>query len=244
MKPRDAYTATALIYAAALAYVLLRWDAIPDPVATHIGISGEPDAWRPKTFWSVTAVTWIGVAVSLAIALCMPPVTLADARREVPPTSTIPYSASAARRTQVLTEQTNEMLGFVLVATAVLLAMLQVMIVFPEQIPFWLFGVLFVAYMAAVIWVTARLLRRSKQLQTEIAADTDEQRRIALLNLKVSGMGTYREPEDPMAACVLPTAPDKVQINTAHPLAKGSLVRLAAGVSLPIVAIALIIVLI
>ncbi|QYH19567.1 DUF1648 domain-containing protein [Corynebacterium aquatimens] len=222
MKPRTAFTATALIYAAALAYVLLRWDAIPDPVATHIGITGEPDAWRPKTFLSVTAVTWIGVAASLGIALCLPPVSLAGARREVAPTSTIPFSASAAQRTRVLAGQTHEMLGGVLVATAMLLAVTQVMIVFPDHIPFWLFGILFVAYMAAVIWVTARLLRSGKQLQAEIAADAEEEQRIARLNLKVSGMGTYNEPEDPMAACVLPTAPDKVQVNTAHPQAKGT----------------------
>mgnify|MGYP002653453221 CR=1 FL=1 len=35
------YAVAVLIYAAGFAYILLRWDAIPDPVPVHIGPTGE-----------------------------------------------------------------------------------------------------------------------------------------------------------------------------------------------------------
>ena len=46
----------------------------------------------------------------------------------------------------------------------------------------------------------------------------------------VSGLGTYSEPKDPMPACVLPSDPSRIQLNSAHPAGKRALQRVATGV--------------
>jgi uncharacterized membrane protein len=37
----------------AVAYGILNYDAVPARVPTHFGISGKPDAWAPKSYWTV-----------------------------------------------------------------------------------------------------------------------------------------------------------------------------------------------
>lgn len=98
MRARTLYTATAIIYIAVLAYVLLRWDAIPDPVPMHIGPSGEVDNWAPKTLLSVAAVTLIGIVVSVGVALTLPSISVARIGYDQPTAGELPFSETAARR--------------------------------------------------------------------------------------------------------------------------------------------------
>jgi len=37
----------------AIAYAAMHYHELPERVPTHFGISGRPDAWRPKSFWTV-----------------------------------------------------------------------------------------------------------------------------------------------------------------------------------------------
>lgn len=230
MRRRQLIAATAIIYLAVLAYLILRWDAIPDPVPMHIGVDGMVDNWAPKSFLSVTAPTWIGVAISTGIALITTPSNLARQVQTVPDESSLPFSESAARRYEAVTAGTAEFIGWVIFTAAVLIAASQIILIFPETLPFGLWLALFTAFLLANIAATVYHYRTTKRLTQTIPADEAERVRVERLHRLVSGMGTYREPSDPMAACVLPTDPSRIQLNTAHPAGKRALRRTAAGV--------------
>lgn len=244
MRRRQLLTATTVIYLAVLAYLILRWDAIPDPVPMHIGIDGTVDDWAPKSFLSVTALTWIGVAISTGIALVTTPSDLARQVQPVLGESSLPFSESAARRYEAVTASTDKLIGWINFTAAVLIAASQITLIFPETLPFGLWLVLFAVFLLVNIATTVYYRRTTKRLTHTIPADEAERIRIERLNRMVSGLGTYREPKDPMPACVLPTDPSRTQLNTAHPAGKRALRRTVAGVAGSIavpIAIALII---
>ncbi len=60
--PIAAYGVVALI-------LLVNWERVPARIPVHWGLSGEPDRWADRGFWSIYAVLAAGVVVSLAIAL-------------------------------------------------------------------------------------------------------------------------------------------------------------------------------
>ncbi|MEO6115099.1 MAG: DUF5808 domain-containing protein [Pseudolysinimonas sp.] len=53
----------AVVLAVATSIDVALYPTLPDPIATHYGISGAPDAFAPKSIWSVFAVLIIGAAV-------------------------------------------------------------------------------------------------------------------------------------------------------------------------------------
>lgn len=236
MRRRQLLAATTVIYLAALAYLILRWDAIPDPVPTHIGIDGTVDDWAPKSFLSVTAPTWIGVAISTGIALVTTPSDLARQVQSVLGESSLPFSESAARRYETVAASTAELIGWIIFTAAVLIAASQITLIFPESLPFGLWLVLFAVFLLVNIATTVYYRRTTKRLTHTIPADEAERIRIEHLNRMVSGLGAYSEPKDPMPACVLPSDPSRIQLNSAHPAGKRALLRLAAGVVGAIVA--------
>ncbi len=236
---RQLLAATMVIYLAVLAYLILRWDAIPDPVPMHIGFDGTVDHWAPKSFLSVTAPTWIGVAISTGIALVTTPSDLARQVQQVqsvPGESSLPLSESAARRYEAVAASTAELIGWIIFTAAVLMAASQITLIFPETLPFGLWLVLFAVFLLVNIAYTVYHHRVTKRLNQSLPADEAERIRTEHLNRMVSGLGTYSEPKDPMPACVLPSDPSRIQLNSAHPAGKRALLRLAAGVVGAIVA--------
>lgn len=66
--------ATRLLYSLAGAVLImaflagaLQYGSIPDPLPTHWGPSGAPDAFAPKGFWTVFALPVIGVLLTVCI---------------------------------------------------------------------------------------------------------------------------------------------------------------------------------
>lgn len=227
------YAATAAIYLAMFAYTLLKWDSIPDPVPMHVGVSGEVDNWAPKTFLSVTGVLWIGAAVSAAVALLVPRSSLARATRPNAADTNadaLPFSETAARRAELLIGETHRFAAELLLFTAVVMALVQLILVIPDvHVPMWAFGIALALYTAWAIWRSAQFNRQAKRDLGALEPDAQEQTRIAALKHK-AGAGVYSEPRDPMAVAVLPSEPVKLQINSAHPEGRRQLTRIATGI--------------
>lgn len=220
------YAAAALIYAAAFAYILLRWDAIPDPVPVHINAAGEADGFKPKTFINATVLLVIGIVMSLAMPLCVPPRSLARQTVDVPAADALPVSETAARRVEELCDASATVMSRIVLALAALFAILNISMMVPDvNLPFWLEIVLWVAFLVYVVAVALRISRSNDGN----APDTEEETRNHQLRY-AGGMGTYSAPNDPMVAAVLPSNPGKIAVNTAHAPGKRYLWRVAASI--------------
>lgn len=52
---------------AAVAYAWTQYDILPQKVPTHFGFTGTPDAWRPKTFFTVMLLPIMSLVMSVGI---------------------------------------------------------------------------------------------------------------------------------------------------------------------------------
>lgn len=133
------------------------------------------------------------------------------------------------------------MLAELVLGVAVLMAVAQIMLVFPDApLSSWSFLILLGAFMVFTVMRTLRMHRKAKESFNRIEPDEQERIRIERLNTK-AGMGVYSAPSDPMAVAVLPGEPSKLQFNTAHPAGKRALTQIAlavAGMLIGIVVIA------
>ena len=220
------YAAAALIYAAGFAYILLRWDAIPDPVTVHVGPTGEADSFAPKTLLSTTLPMIIGIAVTLMMPLFLPPRSLARNTVDVPAEDALPVSETAARRVEKLCDASADVVSKIILSLAALLTVTNIGMVVPDvAIPFWLGIVLLIGFTVYVVVIAVRMT----SAKDGIEPDADEQARNAQLRYQ-GGMGTYTAPNDPMVAAVLPSNPGKIAVNTAHAPGKQYLRRVVVGV--------------
>ena len=230
------YGLAALIYAAGFAYILLRWDAIPDPVPIHIGPTGEADGFAPKTLLSTTLPMIIGIAVTLILPLFLPPRSLARHTVDVPADGALPFSETAARRVEKLCDASADVVSKIILAMAALLAVMNIAMVVPDvSLPFWLEIVLWIGFIIYVVVIGMRVTSAKHGIEP----DADEQARNEQLRYQ-GGMGTYSAPNDPMVAAALPSNPGKIAVNTAHAPGKRYLRRVVVGIALiPIVCVAL-----
>jgi len=220
------YGLAALIYAAGFAYILLRWDAIPDPVPIHVGPTGEADSFAPKTLLSTTLPMIIGIAVTLMMPLFLPQRTLARNTVDVPAEDALPYSETAARRVEKLCDASADLVSKIILALAALLTVTNIGMVVPDvAIPFWLGIALLIGFTVYVVVVALRMTNAKDGIEP----DAEEQARNAQLRYQ-GGMGTYTAPNDPMVAAVLPSNPGKIAVNTAHAPGKQYLRRVIVGV--------------
>ena len=220
------YAAAALIYAAGFAYILLRWDAIPDPVTVHVGPTGEADSFAPKTLLSTTLPMIIGIAVTLMMPLFLPPRSLARNTVDVPAEDALPVSETAARRVEKLCDASADVVSKIILSLAALLTVTNIGMVVPDvAIPFWLGIALLIGFTVYVVVIAVRMT----SAKDGIEPDADEQARNAQLRYQ-GGMGTYTAPNDPMAVAVLPSNPGKIAVNTAHAPGKQYLRRVVVGV--------------
>ena len=220
------YAAAALIYAAGFAYILLRWDAIPDPVTVHVGPTGEADSFAPKTLLSTTLPMIIGIAVTLMMPLFLPPRSLARNTVDVPAEDALPVSETAARRVEKLCDASADVVSKIILSLAALLTVTNIGMVVPDvAIPFWLGIVLLIGFTVYVVVIAVRMT----SAKDGIEPDADEQARNAQLRYQ-GGMGTYTAPNDPMVAAVLPSNPGKIAVNTAHAPGKQYLRRVIVSV--------------
>lgn len=220
------YALAALIYAAGFAYVLLRWDAIPDPVPVHVGPTGEADGFAPKTLLSTTAAMIIGIVVSVAMPLLLPPRSLARHTVDVPAEDALPFSETVAQRVEKLCDASADLVSKIILALAALLTVMNIGMVVPDvAIPFWLEIALWIGFTVYVVVVALRMTNAKDGIEP----DADEQARNAQLRYQ-GGMGTYSAPNDPMVAAVLPSNPGKIAVNTAHAPGKQYLRRIIVGV--------------
>ena len=220
------YGLAALIYAAGFAYVLLRWDAIPDPVTVHVGPTGEADSFAPKTLLSTTLPMIIGIAVTLMMPLFLPPRSLARNTVDVPAEDALPVSETAARRVEKLCDASADVISKMILAMAALFVVMNISMVVPDvKLPFWLEIVLWIGFTVYVVVIAVRMT----SAKDGIEPDADEQVRNENLRYQ-GGMGTYSAPNDPMAVAVLPSNPGKIAVNTAHAPGKQYLRRVVVGV--------------
>ncbi|MGV0373411.1 DUF1648 domain-containing protein [Corynebacterium pilbarense] len=225
------YAAAALIYAAGFAYILLRWDAIPDPVTVHIGPTGEADGFAPKTLLSTTLLMIVGVVLSAVMPLFLPPRSLARHTVEVPAGGALPFSETAARRVEKLCDASADLVSKMLLAMAALFAVMNISMVVPDvKLPFWLEIVLWIGFTVYVVVIAVRMT----SAKDGIEPDAEEQTRNEQLRYQ-GGMGTYSAPNDPMPAAVLPSNPGKIAVNTAHAPGKRYLRRVVLGIALTLV---------
>ena len=220
------YGLAALIYATGFAYVLLRWDAIPDPVPIHVGPTGEADSFAPKTLLSTTLPMIIGIAVTLMMPLFLPPRSLARNTVDVPAEDALPYSETAARRVEKLCDASADVISKMILAMAALFAVMNISMVVPDvKLPFWLEIVLWIGFTVYVVVIAVRMT----SAKDGIEPDAEEQVRNENLRYQ-GGMGTYTAPNDPMVAAVLPSNPGKIAVNTAHAPGKQYLRRVIVSV--------------
>lgn len=234
MQPRHYYAATAFFYLATLAYVLLRWDTVPDPIPVHFDGSGNADGYTPKSFLGATALVWIGAAVSVAIACCVPPRSLVRRTADVPHTSPIPLSEANAKRAELLTDKTATFIAQTVLGMAVCMcvSVLSSTSLAPSG---WLLPVAWAAFTIGVVVLgVAFTVSASKQVQT-LPTDEDEQTRNEHFRY-AGGMGIYSEPQDPAPIAVFPSNPSKLQINTAHQHSRRYLWRMGIALAASIVA--------
>ncbi|CAI6082992.1 DUF1648 domain-containing protein [Cohnella sp. JJ-181] len=71
------------IVAAGVLSAVLHWDAIPDPVPTHFGISGEADDYSSKGFGSVFALNFVQLAMVAVFLLVN--LSIRQARQQLDP---------------------------------------------------------------------------------------------------------------------------------------------------------------
>ena len=230
------YVFAALIYAAGFAYILLRWETIPDPVTVHIGPTGEADGFAPKTLLSTTAAMIIGIVVSVVMPLFLPPRSLARHTVEVPAEGALPVSETAARRVEKLCDVSADVISKMILAMAALFAVMNISMVVPDvKLPFWLEIVLWIGFTVYVVVIAVRMT----SAKDGIEPDAEEQVRNENLRYQ-GGMGTYSAPNDPMVAAVLPSNPGKIAVNTAHAPGKRYVRRVVVGIALiPVVCVAL-----
>jgi len=220
------YGLAALIYAAGFAYILLRWDTIPDPVPIHVGPTGEADGFAPKTLLSTILPMIIGLAVTLMTPLFLPQRTLARNTVDVPAEDALPFSETAARRVEKLCDASADVVSKIILALAALLTVTNIGMVVPDvAIPFWLGIALLIGFTVYVVVVALRMTNAKDGIEP----DVDEQARNERLRYQ-GGMGTYSAPNDPMLAAVLPSNPGKIAVNTAHAPGKQYLRRVIVGV--------------
>ncbi|GAA3518468.1 DUF1648 domain-containing protein [Corynebacterium pilbarense] len=225
------YAAAALIYAAGFAYILLRWDAIPDPVTVHIGPTGEADGFAPKTLLSTTLLMIVGVVLSAVMPLFLPPRSLARHTVEVPADGALPFSETAARRVEKLCDASADVVSKIVLAMAALFAVMNISMVVPDvKLPFWLEIALWVGFIIYVVVIGMRVTSGKGGIEP----DAEEQARNEQLRYQ-GGMGTYSAPNDPMVAAVLPSNPGKIAVNTAHAPGKRYLRRVVLGIALTLV---------
>lgn len=220
------YVFAALIYAAGFAYILLRWDAIPDPVPIHIGPTGEADGFAPKTLLSTTLLMIIGLALTVTMPLFLPPKSLARHTIDVPAEGALPFSETAAQRVEKLCDASADMVSKMILALAALFAVMNIAMVVPDvNLPVWLEIALWVGFIVYVVAIGMRVTSKKDGIEP----DAEEQARNEQLRYQ-GGMGTYSAPNDPMAAAVLPSNPGKIAVNTAHAPGKRYLRRMVIGV--------------
>ena len=234
MQPRQYYATTAVIYFATLAYMLLRWDTIPDPIPVHFDGAGNADRYAPKTFLGATALIWIGAVLSTAVAFCVPPRSLVRRTADVPPTAPVPYSQANARRAELLTDKTATFVGQTLVGMAVCTCLSALSSA--GLTPFnWLLPAVWIVFtIGVVVLAIAFTVSASKQVEA-LPTDQDEQTRNEHFRY-AGGMGVYSEPQDPAPVAVFPTNPSKLQINTAHERSRRYLWRMGIALAASIVA--------
>ena len=219
------YGLAALIYATGFAYVLLRWDAIPDPVPIHVGPTGEADSFAPKTLLSATLLMIVGVVLSAVMPLFLPPRSLARHTVEVPAEGALPVSETATRRVEKLCDASADVISKMILAMAALFAVMNISMVVPDvKLPFWLEIVLWIGFTVYVVVIAVRMSAKDG-----IEPDAEEQVRNENLRYQ-GGMGTYTAPNDPMVAAVLPSNPGKIAVNTAHAPGKQYLRRVIVSV--------------
>ena len=230
------FALAALIYAAGFAYILLRWDAIPDPVTVPIGPTGEADGFAPTTLLSTTLPMIIGIAVTLILPLFLPPRSLARHTVDVPADGALPFSETVARRVEKLCDASADVVSKIILAMAALFAVMNISMVVPDvSLPFWLEIVLWIGFIIYVVVIGMRVTSAKHGIEP----DADEQARNEQLRYQ-GGMGTYSAPNDPMVAAVLPSNPGKIAVNTAHAPGKRYVRRVVVGIALiPIVCVAL-----
>ena len=230
------YALAALIYAAGFAYILLRWDAIPDPVPIHIGPTGEADGFAPKTLLSTTLLMIVGVVLSAVMPLFLPPRSLARRTVEVPAEDALPFSETAARRVEKLCDASADVVSKIVLAMAALFAVMNISMVVPDvKLQFWLEIALWAGFIIYVVVIGMRVASGKDGIEP----DAEEQARNERLRYQ-GGMGTYSAPNDPMVAAVLPSNPGKIAVNTAHAPGKRYVRRVVVGIALiPIVCVAL-----
>ena len=220
------YGLAALIYAAGFAYILLRWDAIPDPVTVHIGPTGEADGFAPKTLLSTTMLMIVGVVLSAVMPLFLPSRSLARHTVDVPAEDALPFSETAARRVEKLCDASADLVSKIILALAALLTVTNIGMVVPDvAIPFWLEIALWIGFTIYVVVIGMRVTSKKDGIEP----DAEEQARNERLRYQ-GGMGTYSAPNDPMVAAVLPSNPGKIAVNTAHAPGKRYLRRVVVGV--------------
>ena len=225
------YVFAALIYAAGFTYILLRWDAIPDPVPIHVGPTGEADSFAPKTLLSATLLMIVGVVLSAVMPLFLPPRSLARHTVEVPAEGALPVSETAARRVEKLCDASADVISKMILAMAALFVVMNISMVVPDvKLPFWLEIVLWIGFIVYVVVIAVRMT----SAKDGIEPDAEEQVRNENLRYQ-GGMGTYSAPNDPMVAAVLPSNPGKIAVNTAHAPGKRYVRRVVVGIALTLV---------
>lgn len=225
------YAAAALIYAAGFAYILLRWDAIPDPVPIHVGPTGEADGFASKTLLSTTLLMIVGIALSVVMPLFLPPRSLARHTVEVPAEGALPFSETATRRVEKLCDASADVISKMILAMAALFAVMNISMVVPDvKLPFWLEIALWIGFTVYVVVIAVRMT----SAKDGIEPDAEEQVRNENLRYQ-GGMGTYSAPNDPMVAAVLPSNPGKIAVNTAHAPGKRYVRRVVVGIALTLV---------
>ena len=234
MQARKYYAATAFVYLATLAYMLLRWDSIPDPIPVHFDIAGNPDRYTPKTFFGATALLWIGAVISAAVACCVPPHAMVRRTTDVPSTSPVPFSEANAARVELLTDKTATFVSQTIFGMAVCTCLSALSSA--GLTPFnWLLPAVWIVFtIGVVVLAIAFTVSASKQVKA-LPTDQDEQTRNEHFRY-AGGMGVYSEPQDPAPIAVFPTNPGKLQINTAHEQGRRYLWR--AGIAITASAVA------
>lgn len=181
---------TVIVLAGAFAYGASIYADLPDPVPTHWGASGEPDAWDEKSFGSV----FMGLFITLGTTALMGVLALIVPAMTQPKTDPTPYQRY---RQEGTTRSIISVLGWVSLLTALFIGYLSVIgWVAPQQLSmFWPLTL----YVGGIVAVILLPFRRWERWSTHLAAAHGihpSQEDLAEDRLWLPG-GIYNNPDDP-----------------------------------------------
>ncbi|GAB3085882.1 DUF1648 domain-containing protein [Corynebacterium aquatimens] len=216
MSTRKIYAIAVGVVLATLVFILVNYDQIPDPIPVHFDSDGNVNRTTPKNFFAATNGVWFALGLVAVFYTALPTPRMARIRMDVPADSDIPFSDTASDKAATLLAKTGKAMAWTALGAAVTLCLLEITTTIPA-FSAWTPVAIALIIIGSILCV-ALFFRIAFTWSKELAEmPTDEAEKIRAKHFKYgSGMGFYKEPNDPMVMMLASGGEAKVDLNFAH----------------------------